>query len=1224
MRKAYHVSNVPPEKMEGGIGAKKTSGLTVNQLLSDDIVPKNSVYVSKKANYSKGMNWIYEINIEGLETYPDYPSLIDHGAYFEDGFIWWKNKPSNKLLADFVSNFEDMTLRFEDITGEDTWNTIGSMVVSGPIPMDRVIKARKRKTLKILEINSKETFSDIDPYEISTGVPVKGFLYHGSKKDDIQVLEPRSPQYYGGLGSGLYLANIEEAANYGHYIYRVPIELKNPYVLEHSQMIYDHEISYELIHVLSLKGMTFNDWYEKESRSPEFENPKGSDITDSLKIKNGTYEAPKDFVKWVMDKDGLKKNLKLLHDYLESNNKPSREQYTKSYNFLDDLWTSWPENKVPSISMDSILNGETVYPFWYVLNGEVRGVFDSGDMEEIASNVQDAGYDSLVAYGLRQGSSSFDGHEIVFFDSVNPDVYYYRNKEYKVMSETVAGKPVTETLGDENLMVGYHCKGGSIRSNYSPWISQEYALSWAEAIISKLAEAKVPGASKFVEKFEKADKDNFKKYERLCDEAVEFANENGWAIIFVSPDNPKKEYGDNCFKVYMPRNSHYFEMDDVNDTSGVAILYDISKPGPVFVGEDVQNESVYKVMHITSKEDAGKIKEKGFTLKYFGRTSKIIGFNPSKNDPKGVFFTSPSDGPHSHPYKHGEAGEPIIASIKLSNPYVFEDVHKDDMYWSTYLAEKKYGTPKKPVTGYKLTLAMQKDGYDGVIVKSNGEPLSFLVFDIENISEIINEANYGFSQDPKHKIITEYIYNGWMNCLKKINERAYVNDLDNEKILELLKKEPRLFIDFVESNAVKIDSEIVVMIFGVRIRKNDDNNPITSADVMLMKKNKRQTPFETMGFSLYVSPDFSIKKIMRDTSNIKIAASHEAAHAMQQLRSSSIKPSKNYLRDNLEVQAFAASIIEEISQLSSMSENKKMSISQLLQKSKQWTILNSGFDHKDRSKILSKVSEWWKKKNEINEGLKSKIAAGIGAGMLVAAGGAGISKYNQYKNDKEIESHMIDYKKQREDSVSRIIDARKKELENSRAEQEKQAEPPAPASTSPPVWSADFIEFVKNVENNKNNPNGGYNQEDGRWYPHESAESGTKTIAYGHKFSSSSEERRYRNGLTDSEAHALLLKDLDKGWRTARSNLSDMIHVELGSLSIRQQEMLSEFAFNIGNINGFPKFTRAVAAKDLATARKEYERNYVDGKTGERLPLERRNKLFYERYLRDERSAGFL
>lgn len=85
----------------------------------------------------------------------------------------------------------------------------------------------------------------------------------------------------------------------------------------------------------------------------------------------------------------------------------------------------------------------------------------------------------------------------------------------------------------------------------------------------------------------------------------------------------------------------------------------------------------------------------------------------------------------------------------------------------------------------------------------------------------------------------------------------------------------------------------------------------------------------------------------------------------------------------------------------------------------------------------------------------------------------------------------------------------------------------APAITHAvkPMNATSPEQVLMSYENSKSNPAGGYDKASGRWYPHNSLEGGSDTIAYGHKLQPG---ENFSKGLTDSEAVALLKKDIAK------------------------------------------------------------------------------------------------
>jgi GH24 family phage-related lysozyme (muramidase) len=83
-----------------------------------------------------------------------------------------------------------------------------------------------------------------------------------------------------------------------------------------------------------------------------------------------------------------------------------------------------------------------------------------------------------------------------------------------------------------------------------------------------------------------------------------------------------------------------------------------------------------------------------------------------------------------------------------------------------------------------------------------------------------------------------------------------------------------------------------------------------------------------------------------------------------------------------------------------------------------------------------------------------------------------------------------------------------------------------PASHKPAIAqtaNSSIVDTIKKYENDKFNPKGGWNKSENRWYPMNSLEGGSKTIAYGHKIVSG---ENFDKGLTDSEALQLLKKDI--------------------------------------------------------------------------------------------------
>lgn len=109
----------------------------------------------------------------------------------------------------------------------------------------------------------------------------------------------------------------------------------------------------------------------------------------------------------------------------------------------------------------------------------------------------------------------------------------------------------------------------------------------------------------------------------------------------------------------------------------------------------------------------------------------------------------------------------------------------------------------------------------------------------------------------------------------------------------------------------------------------------------------------------------------------------------------------------------------------------------------------------------------------------------------------------------------------------------------------------------------------------------------GRWYPHDSPEGGTKTIGYGHKMSG---KENYSKGLTTAQVLAMQKRDLAKHSNIAKS----MVDRKYGSgtfdkLPESRKVLLVDYAYN-GVLHQFPNFMDATVKGDKAKMLKEYQR----------------------------------
>ena len=144
------------------------------------------------------------------------------------------------------------------------------------------------------------------------------------------------------------------------------------------------------------------------------------------------------------------------------------------------------------------------------------------------------------------------------------------------------------------------------------------------------------------------------------------------------------------------------------------------------------------------------------------------------------------------------------------------------------------------------------------------------------------------------------------------------------------------------------------------------------------------------------------------------------------------------------------------------------------------------------------------------------------------------------------------------------------------------------------VSDPNFIAYIKSVEGL------GKGSTKERHVPYKDSV-GKLTIGYGHT-------GNVKPGMiwTGATANQYLIDDLI----TAKTRALDYvnIHHPKSKLGTTQIQMLTDFAFNLGSLDEFPKFTKAVVTKDWKLAAQEYKR--YAGKPPK--PLTGRNDKFFK------------
>jgi len=161
----------------------------------------------------------------------------------------------------------------------------------------------------------------------------------------------------------------------------------------------------------------------------------------------------------------------------------------------------------------------------------------------------------------------------------------------------------------------------------------------------------------------------------------------------------------------------------------------------------------------------------------------------------------------------------------------------------------------------------------------------------------------------------------------------------------------------------------------------------------------------------------------------------------------------------------------------------------------------------------------------------------------------------------------------------------------------------------------EYINYLKRVEGYKNKVGD-------KFFPYDSPEGGLKTIGYGYKIRTDKEELLLEaKGLTEREVEVRLLHESEISIGKAKSFVIAN-NVDWKSVDDRLQYALSDYCFNIGNLNGFPTTAKCLMFNDVKGAIeddptregfKHYERTFKDS-NGKRHKLGR-NKEFYKEFL---------
>ena len=160
-----------------------------------------------------------------------------------------------------------------------------------------------------------------------------------------------------------------------------------------------------------------------------------------------------------------------------------------------------------------------------------------------------------------------------------------------------------------------------------------------------------------------------------------------------------------------------------------------------------------------------------------------------------------------------------------------------------------------------------------------------------------------------------------------------------------------------------------------------------------------------------------------------------------------------------------------------------------------------------------------------------------------------------------------------------------------------------------------YIDYLKRVE-------GFANKVGEIYYPYDSPEGGLKTIGYGYKIKTLSEQNALdKAGMTQREVDTKLNHEAIISYQKAK-NYCYTKNVKRKTVHDRMKYALSDYCFNLGSLKKFPTTAKCLMNNDVKGAMDDdptregfqhYERIYTDP-VGNKVRLGR-NKTFYNEFL---------
>jgi len=134
----YHFSKVPPEIILKEGLSRKSKGLTKagSWAIEEGWLPENVIFLSRDPPLPLD-GYVYRVNVKGLDLLPDYPALVDLGAFVWEEYMYWPEGEVPERLRDRHDPY--WGVYYKHITAEDTLALTGTAAVEGPIFPWRIV-----------------------------------------------------------------------------------------------------------------------------------------------------------------------------------------------------------------------------------------------------------------------------------------------------------------------------------------------------------------------------------------------------------------------------------------------------------------------------------------------------------------------------------------------------------------------------------------------------------------------------------------------------------------------------------------------------------------------------------------------------------------------------------------------------------------------------------------------------------------------------------------------------------------------------------------------------------------------------------------------------------------------------------------------------------------------------------------------------------------------------